>query len=63
MATYIKRIKDENGDYILPQTKSDAVFMDDNRSLEVALTKRLVVSESTPSEQITGDLWYREITE
>lgn len=63
MATYIKTLKDGDSNTIYPQTKSDAIFMGDNRSLEVALTKRIVLSDVTPTEQIAGDLWYKEITE
>lgn len=62
MAEYIKKIKDSaTGDIVYPQTKTEAVFDNNNRNLQVALTKRIVISGATPAEQVEGDLWYKEL--
>ena len=63
MAAYIKNIIDGNNDIIYPKTKSGAVVMENSRTLDEEITNRLIISGSTPSGQIIGDVWYKEITD
>ena len=62
MATYIKEIMEGNGDIIYPQTRAKAIYTtSDNKNLELVINKLQVVSEFAPSEQSTGNIWYREV--
>ena len=38
MATYIRKLKDLNGSYVLPETRSTAIYMSSNQKLEDYLT-------------------------
>ena len=51
MAAYIKTLKDSAGvDTIYPQTKSTAVFTEDNKTVETALQEKLTTPSGTQGQ-------------
>lgn len=69
MAAYIKTLYDSTKtDILYPQTKAEAVFLDNNDNLEATIAdiyqqleniNTVVISASQPSNQKTGDFWYQ----
>lgn len=69
MAAYIKTLYDSTGtDILYPQTKAEAVFLDNNDNLEVTIDdihqqleniNTVAISEFQPANQKTGDFWYQ----
>ena len=69
MAAYIKTLYDSTKtDILYPQTKAEAVFLDNNDNLEATVAdiyqqleniNTVVISASQPSNQKTGDFWYQ----
>ena len=69
MAAYIKTLYDSTKtDILYPQTKAEAVFLDDNNNLEATIAdiyqqleniNTVVISASQPDNQKTGDFWYQ----
>ena len=73
MAAYIKTLYDSTKtDILYPQTKAEAVFLDNNDNLETAITELynlienaggvdIQITASQPTNQKTGDFWYQII--
>lgn len=71
MAAYIKTLYDSTKtDILYPQTKAEAVFLDNNDNLEATIAdiyqqleniNTVIISASQPSNQKTGDFWYQII--
>lgn len=69
MAAYIKTLYDSTKtDILYPQTKAEAVFLDNNNNLEATIAdiyqqleniNTVVISASQPVNQKTGDFWYQ----
>lgn len=69
MAAYIKTLYDSTKtDILYPQTKAEAVFLDNNDNLEATIAdiyqqleniNVIAISTSQPSNQKTGDFWYQ----
>lgn len=69
MAAYIKTLYDSTKtDILYPQTKAEAVFLDNNDNLEATIAdiyqqleniNTVVISASQPPNQKTGDFWYQ----
>ena len=69
MAAYIKTLYDSTKtDILYPQTKAEAVFLDNNDNLEAIIAdiyqqleniNTVVISASQPVNQKTGDFWYQ----
>lgn len=69
MAAYIKTLYDSTQtDILYPQTKAEAVFLDNNDNLEATIAdiyqqleniNTVVISTSQPTNQKTGDFWYQ----
>lgn len=60
MATYIKTLKEDNGDIIYPQTKGSAVLLDGGSDLETVLAAK--ADASTVNQKITvGDVQSTDI--
>lgn len=69
MAAYIKTLYDSTKtDILYPQTKAEAVFLDNNDNLEATIAdiyqqleniNTVVISASQPVNQKTGDFWYQ----
>ena len=71
MAAYIKTLYDSTKtDILYPQTKAEAVFLDNNDNLETAITELyslienaggvdIQITASQPTNQKTGDFWYQ----
>lgn len=69
MAAYIKTLYDSTGtDILYPQTKAEAVFLDNNDNLEVTIAdiyqqleniNTVTISAFQPDNQKTGDFWYQ----
>lgn len=69
MAAYIKTLYDSTKtDILYPQTKAEAVFLDNNDNLEATIAdiyqqleniNTVVISASQPTNQKTGDFWYQ----
>lgn len=60
MATYIKTLKEDNGDITYPQTKAGAVLLDNGSDLETALAAK--ADASTVNQKITvGDVQSTDI--
>ena len=49
MATYIKSLKEDNGDIILPQTSADAVLASDDTTVQSKLDNYATVNKTTSS--------------
>lgn len=71
MAAYIKTLYDSTQtDILYPQTKAEAVFLDNNDNLEAVIAELynlieetggtdIQTSASQPTNQKTGDFWYQ----
>lgn len=71
MAAYIKTLYDSTKtDILYPQTKAEAVFLDNNDNLEAVIAELyslieqaggpdIQISATQPSNQKTGDFWYQ----
>lgn len=60
MATYIKTLKEDNGDITYPQTKAEAVLLNNGSDLETALAAK--ADASTVNQKITvGDVQSTDI--
>ena len=49
MATYIKTLKEDNGDIVYPQTNTDAVFTSTNETLETRISKYVTAEDIAQS--------------
>lgn len=69
MAAYIKTLYNSNKtDILYPQTKAEAVFLNNDDNLEATIVdiyqrleniNTVVISVSQPPNQKTGDFWYQ----
>lgn len=69
MAAYIKTLYDSTKtDILYPQTKAEAVFLDNNDNLETTVAdiyamleniNTVTISAAQPTNQKTGDFWYQ----
>ena len=53
MASYIKILKEDNGDIIYPQTKGSAVLLTNNSDLETELTRYVTAEEIATTSALT----------
>ena len=53
MATYIKTLKEDNGDITYPQTKAEAVLLNNNSDLETELAKYVTAEEIGSTAGVT----------
>ena len=53
MATYIKTLKEDNGDITYPQTKASAVLLNNNSDLETELTKYVTAENIASTSALT----------
>ena len=53
MATYIKTLKEDNGDITYPQTKASAVLLTNNSDLETELTKYVTAEDIASTSALT----------
>ena len=53
MATYIKTLKEDNGDITYPQTKASAVLLTNNSDLETELAKYVTAEEIGSTAEVT----------
>lgn len=53
MATYIKTLKEDNGDITYPQTKASAVLLANNSDLETELTKYVTAEDIASTSALT----------
>lgn len=64
MATYIKSLVDSDGNTIYPQSKTNAIYDENNKNLQNILDdmKVIVISSTQPINLNNDDLWYKIIT-
>lgn len=53
MATYIKTLKEDNGDITYPQTKAEAVLLNNNSDLETELSQYVTAEEIGSTAAVT----------
>ncbi len=53
MATYIKTLKEDNGDITYPQTKASAVLLTNNSDLETELAKYVTAENISDTTEVT----------
>lgn len=73
----IAALKDGNGNFIYPQTKTEAVYDENGKNVKTyleeemqyilqqqqnSLNKKIIVSATQPENQNTGDFWYEIIS-
>lgn len=53
MATYIKTLKEDNGDITYPQTKAEAVLLNNNSDLETELSQYVTAEDIASTSDVT----------